>query len=95
MNWGTIIPIALSVITALVVAFRRVFQDFATIIRLQTEMKEKINLSLVGIETLKIVDIDTSTQIKQLEQRISDLERFIQLLTAESERPFIVRYRDK
>lgn len=85
------IPIILSVATAVVVAFRRILTDFATIIRLQTEMKEKISLAQVGIECLGIVDQDTKNRLQLLEQRAADIERYLQLQTAEFERPFLIR----
>lgn len=91
MDLSIAIPIILSVVTAVVVAFRRVLTDFATVIRLQTEMKEKINLAQVGIECLGIVDLDVKAKMQQLEQRQADVERYLQVQTAEFERPFILR----
>lgn len=91
MDLAVAIPLALSVVTAVVVAFRRILTDFATVIRLQTEMKEKIGLAQVGIECLGIVDQDVKANIQQVEQRIADVERYLQVQTAEFERPFLLR----
>jgi hypothetical protein len=54
-------------------------------------MKERIELAQVGIECLGIVDQDTKAKIQQLDQRISDLERYLQIQSDEFEGPFILR----
>jgi len=95
MPWQWILPLALSALTTGVVAGRRVFSDFAQVIRLLTRLEEKIGLAQVGVETLGIVDLEVKTQLREIQQRLDDIERYIQLTTAESERPFIVRYRDR
>lgn len=91
MNLELWIPLALSVATATVVALRRVFADFATVIRLLTQLREDTKICQVGIEALRLVDTDTSTKLHQIEERLEDLERFLQLYTQGQERPYVIR----
>lgn len=91
MDWATIVPIILSIITALVIGGRRIFSDFAHVIQLLTELREKISLAQVGVDTLGIVDLDIKTHLLETDRRISDIERYLQLYSQENDHPFIIR----
>jgi hypothetical protein len=91
MDWAVVIPVVLSVATALAVASRRTFRDVAHIIELLTELRERIGLAQVGIETLGIVDSDIKTHLAEIDRRLSDLERYLQLRTQGEDHPFIIR----
>jgi len=65
----------------------------AKIVELLTVLKEKISLCQVGIEALRLVDTDTVNKSDILEQRIDDLERWLQLTTQGQDHPFVIRDR--
>ncbi|MBE9137670.1 hypothetical protein IQ254_10660 [Nodosilinea sp. LEGE 07088] len=73
------IPLILSVATAVVVALRKAFADVTKAISLLTLLREDVKIALVGIEALRIVDTDYDTRARLMEQRLEDLERYLQL----------------
>lgn len=86
------IPLALSLVTALVIAVRSTLSNGAKVVVLLTQLKEQVSLSLVGIEALRMVDTATDTRTRQNEQRIEDIERYLQLASAgQYPHPFQVR----
>ncbi|MEP0928701.1 MULTISPECIES: hypothetical protein [Cyanophyceae] len=57
-----------------------------------TQLKEQVNLSLVGIQALRMVDTETESRTRQNEQRIEDIERYLQLASSgQYPHPFQVR----
>lgn len=89
------IPLSLSLVTAAIVAGRRVFSDFAQVIRLLTQLREDTKICLVGIEALRMIDTDTDARLRLLSTRLDDLERYMQLATQASKRPYVIRSRDR
>jgi hypothetical protein len=73
------IPLALSVLTAVVVAARSLILNGAKGVVLLAQLKEQVAICLVGIEALRMVDTATDTRARLNEQRLDDIERYLQL----------------
>lgn len=86
------IPLALSLITAAIIATRNVVVNGAKAVVLLAQLKEQVNVCLVGIEALRMVDTATDTRARLNEQRLEDIERYLQLASAgEYPHPFKIR----
>ncbi|PZV07831.1 MAG: hypothetical protein DCF32_06265 [Leptolyngbya sp.] len=86
------IPLALSLITAAIIATRTVAVNGAKAVVLLAQLKEQVNICLVGIEALRMVDTATDTRARANEQRLDDIERYLQLASAgQYPHPFQVR----
>lgn len=77
--WITLI---LSISTTIVIALRSVALQGAKVVELLTIVKEKVSICLVGIEALRIVDTDTANKLEELEFKVLDLERYLELASA-------------
>ncbi|MBE9157688.1 hypothetical protein IQ265_12750 [Nodosilinea sp. LEGE 06152] len=73
------IPLFLSLLTAAIVAVRAVVTNGAKAVVLLAQLKEKVEICLVGIEALRMVDTEQISRDRQLEQRLDDIERYLQL----------------
>lgn len=73
------IPLALSLVTAAVIATRNTVTTGTRAVVLLTQLKEKVEVCLVGIEALRMVDTEQINRDRLLEQRIEDMERYLQL----------------
>ena len=76
------IPLALSLITAAVIATRNTLVNGAKAVVLLAQLKEKVEICLVGIEALRMVDTATDTRARLNEQRLDDIERYLQLVSS-------------
>lgn len=76
------IPLVLSVITAIAVGSRNLLGSYSKQIVLLTRLDENVKLCQVGIESLKIIDVDTSTKLRHIEKRLDDMERYLQLASS-------------
>lgn len=73
------IPLVLSLVTAIVVATRNTLTTGTKAVVLLTQLKEKVEICLVGIEALRMVDTEQINRERLMEQRIDDIERYLQL----------------
>lgn len=86
------IPLVLSLITAIAIATRNTVTTGAKAVIILAQLKEKVEICLVGIEALRMVDTEQINRDRQLEQRIEDIERYLQLASAgQYPHPFKVR----
>ena len=92
INWIGWLTLVVSVSTAIIVGGRSLSVQLARGIILLTQLRESVELVKVGIQALQLVDTDTANDLKLLEQRVDDLERYLQTQTIVSERPFLIRY---
>lgn len=95
INWIGWISLVVSVTTALIVGLRTLSVQLARGIVLLTQLRETVELVKVGIQALQMVDDDTVKNLHLLAQRVEDLERYLQVNTIVSDRPFVLRYGDK
>lgn len=95
INWIGWISLVVSVTTAIIVGGRNLSVQLAKGIVLLTQLRESVEIVKVGIEALRMVDTDTANNLHTLEQRVEDLERYLQVNTIVSDRPFVLRYGDK
>jgi hypothetical protein len=77
--WVTLI---ISIATTIVIAMRSVAVQGAKAVELLTIVKEKVSICQVGIEALRMVDTDTINKIEELELKVLDLERYLELASA-------------
>ncbi|MFQ4139628.1 hypothetical protein PGN35_025290 [Nodosilinea sp. PGN35] len=76
------LPLFLTVVSAAVYSARSVATQGARAVELLTQLKEKVSICQVGIEALRMVDTDTSNRMGDLEQKVEDLERYLELASA-------------
>lgn len=92
MNVSFWLPFTLATLGAFGAFLWRSATYGAKIVELLTVLKEKISICQVGIEALRIVDTDSDNRTDSLEQRLDDVERWLQLTTRDSAHPFVIRY---
>lgn len=76
------LPLLLTVLTAAVVSARWVATQGAVAVALLTQLKEKVSICQVGIEALRMVDTDANSRMGDLEQKMADIERYLELVSA-------------
>lgn len=76
------IPLFLTVASAVVLSARSVAIQGARVVELLTQLKEKVSICQVGIEALRMVDTDQLNRMNDLEQKVEDLERYLELASA-------------
>jgi hypothetical protein len=81
------IPLAISLITTAVIAARATLTNGAKAVVLLAQLKEQVNICLVGIEALRMVDTATDSRARKNEQRLDDIERYLQLASAQESYP--------
>ncbi len=82
MPIGAWVTLFLTVATAVVVSVRSVATQGARAVELLTQLKEKVSICQVGIEALRMVDTDANNRMGELEQKVGDLERYLELASA-------------
>lgn len=82
MAIGAWVTLFLTVATAVVVSVRSLATQGARAVELLTQLKEKVSICQVGIEALRMVDTDANNRMGDLEQKVEDLERYLELASA-------------
>lgn len=92
LGWVTL---ALTIIGSFFAAAKLLSGQVAQLLVQATIIKEKVSLSQVGIDALKMRDDDIVARIEHLERRCDDAERYLQVYTQKAEHPFVMRNRDR
>lgn len=86
------IPLALSIISAVVISSRSLLASYSKQVVLLTRLDENVKIALVGLESLRIIDGETNSRLDSHARRLDDLERYLQLASnGEYPHPFTPR----
>ncbi|MBD1876245.1 hypothetical protein H6F75_22420 [Nodosilinea sp. FACHB-131] len=76
------LPLFLTVLSAVVYSARSLAIQGARAVELLTQLKEKVSICQVGIEALRMVDTDVDRRLAEMEQKVEDLEHYLELASA-------------